>query len=228
MSSSRRDRLEAYLATLRSPAQDTQKRRAANCPLYAAVTGSAMAMATNASVPYIANNIGLGANPNPAVAELPFVSHEEPLIRAVKLAMAMRSATHFEGVAPAAVQASQPNTPTIALGGIVPLYGTVSVIQPGGWASIYGTNLASGTATWNEDFPTSLGGTSVTINGKPAFLSMVSSGQINFQAPDDAALGPVSVVVTTSAGQATSSVSLYPSFAGLRTARCTACNRHYY
>ena len=71
MSSARRDRLEAYLATLRSPAQDTQKRRAANWPLYAAVTGSAMAMATNASVPFIANNIGLGADPNPAVAGTP-------------------------------------------------------------------------------------------------------------------------------------------------------------
>jgi hypothetical protein len=44
MSSARRDRLEAYLATLRSPSKDTQKRRVANWPLYAAVTGSAVAM----------------------------------------------------------------------------------------------------------------------------------------------------------------------------------------
>ena len=37
------------------------------------------------------------------------------------------------------------------------------------------TSLA-GTAVWNGDFPTSLGGTSVTINGRPAYLSFVSSG----------------------------------------------------
>ena len=74
MSSARRDRLEAYLATLRSPAQDTQKRRAANWPLYAAVTGSAMAMATNVPV----SSVGAGirsfreaADKLPASATLP-------------------------------------------------------------------------------------------------------------------------------------------------------------
>ena len=84
------------------------------------------------------------------------------------------------------------------------------MIQPGGWVSIYGTNLAAGTAVWSGDFPTSLGGTSVTINGKPAYLSFVSPGQINLQAPDDTATGVVPVVVTTSAGTATSSVTLFP------------------
>jgi hypothetical protein len=43
-------------------------------------------------------------------------------------------------------------------------------IEPGEWVSIYGTNLASTTATWNGDFPVSLGGTGVTINGKQAYL----------------------------------------------------------
>jgi uncharacterized protein (TIGR03437 family) len=51
--------------------------------------------------------------------------------------------------------------------------------------SIYGTNLASGTTIWNGDFPVSLGGTSVEIDGKPAYLEFVSPGQINLQAPDD-------------------------------------------
>jgi uncharacterized protein (TIGR03437 family) len=61
-----------------------------------------------------------------------------------------------------------------------------------------------------RDFPTSLGGTTVTINGKAAYLSFVSPGQINLQAPDDTATGVVPVVVTTSAGNATSSVTLFP------------------
>jgi uncharacterized protein (TIGR03437 family) len=58
--------------------------------------------------------------------------------------------------------------------------------------SIYGTNLIAGASpmNWNGDFPVTLGGTSVTINNKPAYLSYVSSGQINLQVPDDTARGP--------------------------------------
>jgi uncharacterized protein (TIGR03437 family) len=81
--------------------------------------------------------------------------------------------------------------------------------------SIYGTNLASSTAAWNADFPTSLGGTSVTIDGKLAYLSFVSTGQINLQVPNDTAIGPVPVVVTTAGESATSTVTLAqfgPSF----------------
>jgi uncharacterized protein (TIGR03437 family) len=105
--------------------------------------------------------------------------------------------------------------PLISSGGIVPVYSTVTTIQPGEWVSIFGTNLASSTATWTGNFPTSLGGTSVTINGKPAYLWYVSPTQINLQAPDDTATGSVPVVVTTASGTSTSTVTLAqfaPSF----------------
>jgi uncharacterized protein (TIGR03437 family) len=105
--------------------------------------------------------------------------------------------------------------PSITSGGIVPVDSIVNTIQPGEWVSIFGTNLAGSTATWNGDFPTSLGGTSVTINGKSAYLSFVSPTQINLQAPTDTATGSVPVVVTTSGGTATSTVTLAqfgPSF----------------
>ena len=81
--------------------------------------------------------------------------------------------------------------------------------------SIYGANLATSTVNWNGDFPKSLGGTSVTIDGKPAYLSFVSPGQINLQAPDDTSAGPVPVVVTTKGGTASATVTLAgfaPSF----------------
>ncbi len=52
-------------------------------------------------------------------------------------------------------------------------------------------------------FTTSLGGASVTINGKVAYLSYVSPNQINAQAPDDTATGAVPVLVTTANGSAT-------------------------
>src|SRR6204780_5797743 len=78
--------------------------------------------------------------------------------------------------------------PAIPSGGIVP-----GTIQPGEWVSIYGTNLA-GNASWTGNFPTSLGGTSVTIGGKAAYLSFVSPGQIDLQVPNVTAPGPVAVV----------------------------------
>ncbi len=190
MSAPRRKRLESHLAK-------AAKGRVARWQHYAAVTGSAMALATNASLS------GLGA------AQLPLASsHHEPLLRSVQLAMRARNSALFDAALPT-VPAAQA-APAISAGGVVPLYSKVNIIQPGGWISIYGTNLASGTAVWGGDFPTSLGGTTVTINGRPAYISFVSSGQINVQAPDDMATGVVPVVVQTAGGTATSTVALMP------------------
>jgi uncharacterized protein (TIGR03437 family) len=105
--------------------------------------------------------------------------------------------------------------PAITSGGVVPVYSASTTIQSGSWVSIYGTNLAAATTIWNGDFPISLGGTSVTINSKPAYLWFVSPTQINLQAPADTATGTVNVVVTTSGGSASSTVTLgqyAPSF----------------
>lgn len=105
--------------------------------------------------------------------------------------------------------------PIVIPGGIVPVYSSAGTIQAGSWISIYGTGLAASATQWNGDFPTQLGGTTVTIAGKAAYLWFVSSTQINAQAPDDIGTGSVPVLVTTSAGSATSTVivSQYaPSF----------------
>jgi uncharacterized protein (TIGR03437 family) len=135
--------------------------------------------------------------------------------------------------------------PVIAPGGIVPVGSGSAVaasiaptqtvgtpLTAGEWVSIYGSNLANSTVnwtgkspdlassslSWTGDFPTSLGGTSVTINGVGAFLSFVSPHQIVLQVPSDIGstsvccanqvAGPVSVVVTTTSGTATSAVTL--------------------
>lgn len=103
------------------------------------------------------------------------------------------------------------NIPIISSSGVVPLDSSIPVIQPGSWISIYGSNLANSTVVWNDDFPLSLGGVSVTINKKPGYLWFVSPGQINLQAPDDSATGLVPVVVTTPNGTATSTVTLAAS-----------------
>ncbi len=107
--------------------------------------------------------------------------------------------------------ATNPNAPSITAGGVVPVYSSSTTIQPGNWFSIYGANLAAATTVWNNDFPTSLGGTTVNVNGKPAYLWFVSAGQINAQAPDDTATGTVPFTVTTANGTATTTVTLAPS-----------------
>jgi virginiamycin B lyase len=101
-----------------------------------------------------------------------------------------------------------PGEPLISA--VVPVGSTVNIIQSGEWVSIYGMNLASSTVTWDGNFPTSLGGTSVTIDGESAYLSFVSPTQINVQVAEDAATGLVPVVVTTTAGKASSTVTLAP------------------
>jgi uncharacterized protein (TIGR03437 family) len=116
-----------------------------------------------------------------------------------------------------------PSTPVFSA--VVPIFSITETIQPGEWVSIYGASLAGSTVIWNGDFQTSLGGTTVTINGRAAYLSYVSPTQINLQAPDDSARGPVPVVVTTAYGTATSKVTLAqfaPSFCLLDTKHVAA------
>jgi uncharacterized protein (TIGR03437 family) len=110
-------------------------------------------------------------------------------------------------------------TPTINAGGIGPIYSTATSIQPGSWISIYGSNLVSSLGVWDgiSQIPTTLGGASVTINGKQAYLWVAvpkafgNTDQINAQAPDDTATGTVAVSVTNATnGTATSTVTLAP------------------
>jgi len=172
--------LEAYLATLCS----SFRSKPPNWQIYASVTGSAMAMLTGASAAIIGNEIqDAAAEPIASVrdAKDPASFRTMPMIHAVRLAMAKQDSGH----------ASQAQAPSISPGGVVPVFGTVNTIQPGEWVSIYGNNLASGNAVWNGDFPMLLGGTSVKINGRAAYLQFVSPGQINLQAPDDTATGTV-------------------------------------
>ncbi|MEZ5401810.1 MAG: hypothetical protein R2729_19205 [Bryobacteraceae bacterium] len=69
------------------------------------------------------------------------------------------------------------------------------------YVEIFGSNLANSTRTWTgADFnganaPTELDGVRVTVNGKPAFIFFISPGQININAPEDDAVGPVQIQV---------------------------------
>jgi uncharacterized protein (TIGR03437 family) len=70
-------------------------------------------------------------------------------------------------------------------------------IEAGSWVTVKGTNLANKVdLAASGNLPTQLDGVSVTIDGIAAFVDYISPTQINVQAPSDAALGAVSVVVT--------------------------------
>ena len=74
------------------------------------------------------------------------------------------------------------------------------------YLEIYGTGFSSSPRTWGAaDFdgsnaPTLLDGTSVTVNGRPAFIYYISPGQINIDTPEDTTTGPVAIQVKTALG----------------------------
>lgn len=84
-------------------------------------------------------------------------------------------------------------------------FGAGGPISPGAWTAIFGTGLAPAgdSRLWNTSteivggkLPVILDGTSVTVNGKSAAVEFISPSQVNIQTPDDAAAGPVQVVLT--------------------------------
>lgn len=81
-------------------------------------------------------------------------------------------------------------------------------IAPGAFFSILGSSLSEATSDWTGRFdgtnaPTTLNGTRVLINDRPAFISFTSPGQINAIAPDTIAPGSVSIVVESNGVRST-------------------------
>jgi uncharacterized protein (TIGR03437 family) len=115
---------------------------------------------------------------------------------------------------------TQPQPNVVAAVSSASLVGGLPVTT-GSWVALYGTNLAPAgdSRMWNPSteivsgiFPTSLDGTSVTVNGRAAAVEYISPGQVNIQMPDDTATGPVPIVVTTTAGASSSFTVNYSLF----------------
>jgi uncharacterized protein (TIGR03437 family) len=97
------------------------------------------------------------------------------------------------------------NTPIVSS---ATMAGGNPAIAQNGWVEIKGTNLAPSTVaregvTWEHapeftagQMPATLGGVSVAVNGKAAYIYYVSSSQLNVLLPLDDTLGPVDIVVT--------------------------------
>lgn len=81
-------------------------------------------------------------------------------------------------------------------------FGGFPMVAPGSWIEIYGSGLASDTRGWaGSDFngnnaPTSLDGTSVSIEGQAAFVDFISPGQVNVQIPSNVDAGVQQITVT--------------------------------
>ena len=96
--------------------------------------------------------------------------------------------------------------PVIAAGGVVNAASYQAGVAPGALIAIFGQNLAAtargltSSDLASGSLPTTLGGVSVQIDNRPAFLYYVSPGQINAQAPADSNFGTVPVTGTNAGG----------------------------
>ena len=104
---------------------------------------------------------------------------------------------------PAAVSVALAQAPAITTGGTVNAASNTAgtPVSAGSLVSIYGSNFAAGIlAASTVPLSTTIGSTSVTINGIPAPLDFVSAGQINAEVPFNVlptgTNGTVNVVVT--------------------------------
>jgi protocatechuate 3,4-dioxygenase, beta subunit len=109
------------------------------------------------------------------------------------------------GLTPAESSGSRPEI--LAQGGVVNGAGFQAGITPGAWITIFGDHLSDTTRTWNAQteivggkLPLSLGGVSVSIDGKAAPIYYVSPNQINVQAPSDVTSSTVQIVVRNAHG----------------------------
>lgn len=79
-------------------------------------------------------------------------------------------------------------------------FGTLGA--PGAIATAFGTRLATGTASApaNQSLPTTLGGTTVYVNGVAARVFYVSPTQVNYMIPASTVPGPAQVVIVSGDG----------------------------
>jgi len=67
--------------------------------------------------------------------------------------------------------------------GVGPLFSSATTIQPGEWTSIYGNNLGYRAHICGQGTSDFAGGTSVTIDGRPAYLYYASPGRSIYRLP---------------------------------------------
>ena len=106
------------------------------------------------------------------------------------------SPTPSPSPAPSPSPSPSPSAPTIFVGGVVNAASFIAgPVAPGSLVAIFGTNLASTTASATSfPLPTSLGNTSIMLNGILMPLLYVSPTQVNAQVPFEISTGTMSIV----------------------------------
>lgn len=107
-------------------------------------------------------------------------------------------------------------TPSISQNGVVAAtnFGGYAAATVGSYIEIYGTNLSGTSREWSgNDFtqgfaPTALEGVTVTVDGKPAYVSYVSPTQVNAQVPGGVASSGTVPVVVSYGGRSSAPVTL--------------------
>jgi uncharacterized protein (TIGR03437 family) len=122
---------------------------------------------------------------------------------ACALAQAPKAGSIFEGGLAGSLLSADTPPVSVTAARASEGWGTNTNFASGSWVEIQGTNLTQiPFLVWSvpDDFhgnvaPTSLGGVSVFINGKNAFVYYISPTQIGVEAPDDPQTGNVAVTV---------------------------------
>jgi uncharacterized protein (TIGR03437 family) len=102
-----------------------------------------------------------------------------------------------------------------------------TVVAPNSWAVAFGSQMAQTTAVATissaHQWPTTLGGITVQVNGQPAELYYVSPGQINFLVPDITDFGSAYVVIANvgSGATQTSTVNVQNTAVGIFTSNAS-------
>jgi uncharacterized protein (TIGR03437 family) len=174
-----------------------------------------------------------GATPQPATLRLngvavsgtmplQFIAGSDPAAvnTATAPAVSVQSSTSANPVAVPAYSVVRVDLDSPAVAAVV---GSASYaagpVAPQKIVSLFGPGVASQTAIASLPLPTTLGGTSVQINGQPAFLFAVTPGQANVLVPAGLAPGPATVTVLHGSTTAlTASMTIASSAPGLYSA----------
>jgi uncharacterized protein (TIGR03437 family) len=188
---------------------------------YTSATGQHSVVVANKSATPQPVTLRLNGVPVSGTLPLQFIAGSDPAAvnTATAPAVSVQSSTSANPVTVPAYSVVRVDLDSPAVAAVV---GSASYaagpVAPQEIVSLFGPGMASQTAIASLPLPTTLGGTSVQINGQPAFLFAVTTGQANVLVPAGLAAGPATVTVHGSTGTLTASITIAPSAPGLYSA----------
>jgi uncharacterized protein (TIGR03437 family) len=189
---------------------------------YTSATGQHSVVITNKSATAQPATLRLNGTAVPGTMPLQFIAGTDPAAvnTATASAVSVQASTSANPVTVPAYSVVRVDLdfPTVAA-----VVGSASYasgpVAPQEIISLFGPGMASQTAIASLPLPTTLGGTSVSINGQPALLFAVTTGQANVLVPAGLAAGPATVTVMHGSTVAlTASMTIATSAPGLYSA----------